>query len=226
MDTGVLAFASIFGLAAVFAVWNLAHRRSIAQQLEDRGFQKFEADPDVLERGWRTATGAGAPEELKIVDCRRRAAGRGYLYHFTVRESRSRRNGGDQDSDSLPVSYPAYLLDLRDASWVGRPAVTLHVLPPGSKLLRKLVAGAARMADERPLLEVGTHPWSESIVAAHGDVRGSLDEAMPAAMQEHLARAAGHGFFTIHIGGGKAAFAANAAHRDIDAQMTYLNSWI
>jgi hypothetical protein len=225
MDTGVFAFAGIFGLAAIFAVWNLAHRRSIARQLEDRGFHPCDADGEALERGWRTATGAGAPEELKIVDCHRRPAGRGYLYHFTVRE-RSRRNGGDHDSDSPGVSYPAYLLDLRDASWVGRPAVTLHVLPPGSKLLRKLVAGAVKLADERPLLAVGTHPWSESIVAAHGDVTGSLDEAMPAPMQEQVARAGTHGFFTIHIGGGKAAFAANEAHRDIDAQMTYLNSWI
>jgi hypothetical protein len=225
MDTGILAFAGIFGLAAVFAVWNLAHRRSIAQQLEDRGFHTCDADAQALERGWRTATGAGAPEELKIADCRRRAAGRGYLYHFTVRE-RSRRNGGDRDSDSPGASYPAYLLDLRDASWVGRPAVTLHVLPPGSKLLRKLVSAAAKLADERPLLTIGAHPWSESIVAAHGDVTGSLDDAMPAPMQEQVAKAGTHGFFTIHIGGGKAAFAANAAHRDIDVQMTYLNSWI
>lgn len=225
MEIGAYAFAGIFGLAAIVAVWNLAHRRSITQQLEDRGFHQCDADADALERGWRTATGAGAPEELKIVQCHRRAAGRGYLYHFTVRE-RSRRNGGGRDSDSPGASYPAYLLDLRDASWVGRPAVTLHVLPPGSKLLRKLVAGAAKLADERPLLTIGTHPWSESIVAAHGDVIGSLDDAMPAAMQEHLAKAGAHGFFTIHIGGGKAAFAANAAHRDIDAQMTYLTSWI
>jgi hypothetical protein len=225
MEIGAYAFAGIFGLAAIVAVWNLAYRRSIAQQLEDRGFHTCDADADALERGWRTATGAGGPEELKIVDCRRRAAGRGYLYHFTVREQ-SRRNGGDRDSDSLGASYPAYLLDLRDASWVGKPAVTLHVLPPGSKLLRKLVAGAAKLADQRPLLPIGVHPWSESIVAAHGDVTGSLDEAMPAAMQEHLAKAGAHGFFTIHIGGGKAAFAANPAHRDIDTQMTYLNSWI
>ena len=217
MDTGVFAFAGIFGLAAIVAVWNIAHRRSIAHQLEDRGFQPCDAEAEALERGWRTATGAGAPEELKIVDCRRRPAGRGYLYHFTVRESRSRRNGGDRDSDNL--------LDLRDASWVGKPAVTLHVLPPGSKLLRKLVAGAARTADQRPLLPIGTHPWSESIVAAHGDVTGTLDEAMPATMQEHLAKAGPQGFFTIHIGGGKAAFATNPAHRDIDAQMTYLSSW-
>ena len=221
MEIGAYAFAGIFGLAAIFAVWNLALRRSIAQQLEDRGFHQCDADAEALERGWRTATGAGAPEELKIVDCRRRAAGRGYLYHFTVRE-RSRRS----DSHSPGASYPAYLFDLRDASWVGRPAVTLHVLPPGSKLLRKLVAGTAKLADERPLLDVGAHPWSESIVAAHGDVTGSLDDAMPAAMQERLARAGAHGFFIIHVGGGKASFATIPAHRDIDAQMTYLNSWI
>lgn len=225
METGVYAVAGVFGLAAIVAVWNLAHRQSIAQQLEDRGFHTCDADADALERGWRTATGAGAPEELKIVNCQRRPAGRGYLYHFTVRE-RSRRTGGDRDTDSPGASYPAYLLDLRDASWVGKPAVTLHVLPPGSKLLRKFVAGAARLADERPRLAIGAHPWSEAIVAAHGDVTGSLDEAMPAAMQERLAKAGAHGFFTIHIGGGKAAFAANPAHRDVDVQMTYLNSWI
>jgi hypothetical protein len=223
MEIGVLAFAGMFGLAAVFAVWNLAHRRSIARQLEDRGFHTCDSEAGLLERNWRTATGAGAPEELKIVNCRRRSAGRGYLYHFTVRE---RRNGGDSDSDSPGASYPAYLLDLRDASWVGKPAVTLHLLPSGSTWLRKLLVTAAKMADERPQLALGSHPWSTSIAAAHGDVTGTLDQAMPAAMQQQAAKAGEHGFFTIHIGGGKAAFSANPAHRDIDAQMAYLNTWI
>ncbi len=224
MDTGLFAFAAFFGLAAIFAVWNLANRRSVDQQLEQRGFVKCDADAALVARGWITATGAGAPAELKIVNCLRRSAGRGYLYHFTVRE-RSRPNGS-ADADGTAASYPAYLLDLRDASWVGKPAVTLHVLPPGSRLLRKLVASAASKLDERPLLPIGTHPWRDAIVAAHGDVRGSLDDAMPAPMQERLAKAGAHGFFTIHVGGGKAAFASNAAHRDVDAQMTYLNSWV
>lgn len=223
MEIGVVALAGMFGLAAVFAVWNLAHRRSIARQLEERGFHTCDADAAVLERSWRTATGAGAPEELRIVNCRRRPARRGYLYHFTVRE---RRNGADGDSDSPDVTYPAYLLDLRDASWVGKPAVTLHLLPPGSKWLRTLLVSAAKRADERPQLALGSHPWSASIAAAHGDVTGTLDQSMPATMQEQAAKAGEHGFFTVHIGGGKAAFSANPAHRDIDAQMAYLNSWV
>lgn len=225
METGLFAFAACLGLAASVAVWSLAHRRSIGQQLEQRGFVPCDADAGLVARGWITATGAGAPEELQIANCLRRPAGRGYLYHFTVRE-RSRRSGSSGDSDGAAASYPAYLLDLRDASWVGKPAVTLHVLPPGSRLLRKLVVRVASRLDERPLLPVGAHPWREAIVAAHGDVRGSLDEAMPAPMQERLAKAGAHGFFTIHVGGGKAAFASNAAHRDVDAQMTYLNSWV
>jgi hypothetical protein len=223
MDTGVFALAGIFGLAAVFAVWNVAFRQSIARQLESRGFEKCDDEAPALERAWRTATGAGAPEELKIVGCRRRPAGRGWLYHFTVRERSGR---GSHDSDSPGASYPAYLFDLRDPSWVGRSAVSLHVLPPGSKFMRRLLAGAVGLSDARPRLELGDHPWRETIVAAHGDVVGRLDDAMPEAMQDRLARAAAHGFFTIHVGGGKVALAANPAHRDVDAQTTYLNSWV
>jgi hypothetical protein len=92
--------------------------------------------------------------------------------------------------------------------------------------MRRLLAGAVGLSDARPRLELGDHPWRETIVAAHGDVVGRLDDAMPEAMQDRLARAAAHGFFTIHVGGGKVALAANPAHRDVDAQTTYLNSWV
>ena len=35
-----------------------------------------------------------------------------------------------------------------------------------------------------------------------------------------------HGFFIAHLGGGKAAFVALPNHRDVDAQMSYLNEWL
>ena len=49
---------------------------------------------------------------------------------------------------------------------------------------------------------------------------------MPTAVQEKLARAPAHGFFTIHLGNGKAAFAALSNHLDVDLQVAYLAEWV
>jgi len=62
-------------------------------------------------------------------------------------------------------------------------------------------------------------------VAAYGESSGKLDERMPAAVQEKLARAAAHGFFIVHLGGGKAGFAVLPNHRDVDRELAYLAEW-
>jgi hypothetical protein len=82
------------------------------------------------------------------------------------------------------------------------------------------------VGDSRPRLELGNYPWSATIVAAHGKTAGKLDDLVPQAVQEKLARAAAHGFFIIHLGNGKAAFAALENHRDVDVQLAYLEEWV
>lgn len=221
MNPGVLALVGIFALAAIFALWNFSHRRSIEQRLAAQGFETCDAEAPVLERVWRALAERDTSQELSLVHCRRR----GTLYHFTVRERPV--EGRTSDETANPgTSYPAYLFDVRDPDSLSRGAVTLYVLPPGSKVLRKLLAGVIDLAELRPSLEIGTHPWSASIVAAHGDTAGALDDVVPAAVQEKLARAAAHGFFITHLGNGKAAFAALENHRDVDVQIAYLSEWV
>lgn len=223
MEPGVLALLGIFALAAVFALWRFSHERSIERRLAARGFEPCDKEAGTLEAAWRTLTGLDASKELRLTDCRRRGAGRSMLHHFTVRERHP-----DRTTDETPntgTSYPAYLFDLRNPDSVSRGAVTLHVLPPGSKVLRKVLAGMIDLGDSRPRLEIGTYPWSDTIVAAHGNTARKLDELVPQAVQEKLARAAAHGFFIIHLGNGKAAFAALSNHRDVDVQLAYLEEW-
>jgi hypothetical protein len=221
MNPGVLALVGIFALAAVCALWKFSHGRSIERRLAAQGFETCDAEALSLERAWRALAGREASQELRLVHCRRR----GTLYHFTVRERPS--EGGTSDETANPgASYPAYLFDVRDPDSLSRGAVTLYVLPPGSKVVRKLLAGVIDIAESRPRLEVGSHPWSASIVAAHGNATGTLDDLVPAAVQEKLARAAAHGFFITHLGHGKAAFAALANHRDVDLQIAYLAEWV
>ena len=211
-------------LAAVFALRNITHGRSaIDRRLAALGFEPCEAEAPALERAWRALTGCDASQELQVVRCSGRIAGRGMMHHFTVREKTVR---GPTDTSNPAASYPAYLFDLRNAGSVARGAVTLHVLPPTSKITRKALAGAVDLNDSRPTLEIGTHPWSPSIVSARGKKGGKLDDFVPADVQEKLVRAAAHGFRIIHLGNGKAAFATVSNDRDVERQIAYLAEWL
>jgi hypothetical protein len=224
MEPGLLALFGVFALAALCALWRWRHGRAIDRRLAELGFEPCDAEAPSLEAAWRAVAARDGPRELRLLHCRRRPAGWGMLHRFTVRE----RPSPDRTSDDTPSpgsTYPAYLLDVRDPDSLCRGAVTLHVLPPGSKLVRKLLAGLIDLSSARPRIEVGAHPWSAWIVAAQGDAPGKLDERMPAAVQEKLARAAAHGFFIVHLGGGKAAFAVLPSHRDVDRELAYLAEW-
>ena len=221
MDPGVLALVGIFALGAIFALWNFSYRRSIERRLAAQGFERCETEAPSLEAAWRALTGLDGPAwELRLTQCRRRGA----LYHFTVRERPTERTSDDTANPGS--SSPAYLFDVRDPDSLSRGAVTLHVLPAGSKVLRTLLAGVTDLGASRPRLDVGVHSWSPSIVAAHGEAGGTLDDVVPAGVQEKLARAAAHGFFILHLGKGKAAFVALPNHRDVDLQLAYLAEWL
>ena len=217
----MLALVGIFLLAAVCALWTFTNGRSLERRLAALGFEPCDAEAPSLEVAWRALTGLDASWELRLVHCRRR----GTLYHFTVRELSDR--GTNANGTASPgSSCPAYLFDLRDPDSVSGGAVTLHVLPPRSKAMRSLLAGVIDVGETRPRLEIGTHSWSAPIIAAHGSTAGALDDLVPAAVQEKVARAADHGFFIAHLGNGKAAFAALPTHRDVDRQVAYLSEWV
>ena len=224
MDPGMLALVGIFALAIVCALWNASYRRSIERRLAAQGFEPCDADAPQLEAAWRAVTGLNGSMELRLARCLRRAQGRGMVHHFTVRERPEEST--DTERSNPGASYPAYLFDLPDSERISRGPVTLHVLSSGSQVLRKMLAGVIRLSESRPRLDVGAHPWSAAIVTAHGGTGGTLDDVVPAAVQEKLARAAAHGFFILHIGGGKAAFAALPNHRNVDSQLGYLAEWV
>jgi hypothetical protein len=224
MNPGVLALVAVFALAVVCALWNVSHRRSIERRLAAQGFEPCDADAPQLEAAWRSVTGLNGSHELRLVRCLRRAQGGGMLHHFTVRERPEEST--DTERANPGASYPAYMFDLPDPERVSRGPVTLHVLPSGSQVLRTMLAGTISLSASRPRLDVGSHLWSASIVTAHGGTGGRLDDLVPAAVQEKLARAAAHGFLILHIGSGKAAFAALPNHRDVDLQLGYLSEWL
>lgn len=227
MELFILVLSGSFALAAVAALWIFSHGRTASERrLAALGFEPCDSDAPALERVWRALTGCEASQELHVDHCKGRAVGWGMMHHFTVRQRPARERNGDGSSQP-GASYPAYLLDLRNAGWASRGAVTLHVLPPASKVTRKALNGVINLGESRwPTLEVGDHPWSASIIAAHGDTGGRLDDLVPAAVQEKLVRAAAHGFFLIHVGNGKAAFATLSDHRDVEQQIDYLSEWL
>jgi hypothetical protein len=221
MDPGWIALAGIFALAAVCALWNFSHGRSIERRLAAQGFEPCDAEAPAIEATWRALTASNASEvELRVIRCRRR----GGLYHFTVRERSAHQRASD-DTANPGSSHPAYLLDAREPESLSRGAVTLCVLPPGRPLMRKLIAGMMAFCESWPRLDVGAHPWSAAIVAAHGETGGTLDDVVPAGVQEKIARAQAHGFFQVHLAKGKAAFVALPNHLDVDRQLAYLAEW-
>ena len=224
MDSGVLVLLGVSALAAVGVLWTLSHRRSVIERrLEALGFEPCDGDAPALERAWRALTGYEA-EELHVDHCRGRIAGWGMMHHFIVREPADQEP--TDNTSHAGVSYPAYLFDLRDAGTVSRGAVTLHVQPPEPKATRNGSAGPIRFGDSRRSLEVGTHPWSASIISAHGKAAGKLDDVVPLEVQEKLVRAAEHGFDVIHLGNGKAAFATLSNDADVESQIAYLSEWL
>jgi len=219
----VLALIGVFALAALCALWRGRQLRALERRLAALGFEPCDAEAPALEAVWRALARCDADAEVRVARCRRRAAGWGMLHRFTVRERPPAR--GSDETPHPGGSTAVWLLDVRDPDSLCRGRVSVHVLPPGSRVARKLLAGVLELGERSPRLEVAAHAWSESIVAAFGDAPGKLDEVMAPAVQEKLARAADHGFFIVHLGGGKAAFVALPDPRELDRQLAYLAEW-
>lgn len=225
MDTGVLALVAIFALAAACALWNALHRRGIERRLLALGFEPCPADAPQIERAWQALArvhGAHVDHEIAISRCLRRAAGWGLIHRFEVSE---KALGHETDEPRVGARFPAYLLDLRDPGSIARGPVTLYLLPAGNRLARALIEKTIELDPPGRKLELGRHPGAASILAAYGSTEGKLDDLVPAAAQERLARAAAHGFLSVHLADGKAGFEVLSSHRDVDAELAYLAEW-
>lgn len=226
MSTGTFVLIGVFVLAAGCMLWNWLRQRSIDTRLAALGFEPCEAEAPALLGAWRelAAAGGGAREgELRVGACLRRPAGWGMLHRFQVNEGKP---GPDHGEPRVGANYAAYLIDLRDPETLCRRPVTLFVLPPGSSVLRGLVRKVIEIDPPGRPLEIGEHPFARSILAAFGASEGKLDDCVPLAVQEKLARAAEHGFFQLHLGSGKAGFAVLPGHKDVDAELRYLGEWV
>jgi hypothetical protein len=163
----VLALLGIFALAAVFAPWNFAHRRSIERRLAAQGFEPCDEEAPSLERAWRALAGSDASQELRLVHCRRRASGRGMLHHFTVRERPARERERRTDETTSPgASYPAYLFDVRDADSLSRGAVTLPDIL-GVGVASSAMAQGDGPQRGTPVLPTNRLVTNESVVVTH-----------------------------------------------------------
>jgi hypothetical protein len=224
MDPGVLALIGVFALAAACALWNHLRGRSIERRLLTQGFEPCATEAPALLRAWRdlALVPPGPDDELAVGRCLRRAAGFGMLYHAQVSEG---RRGPDHGDPRVGARFAVYLLDLRDAERQVHRPVTLFVLPPGPAVLQGLLRRTIELHPPGHPLELGPHPFLRTVLAAYGESSGKLDDHLPLASQEKLARAAEHGFFEIRLSGGKAGFAVLPGHKDVDAELRYLAEW-
>lgn len=226
MEAGIVALAAVFALGALSFVWNARLRRGATRRLAALGFEPCDSEQPALQIAWRALVGAtGRPRDLRVTSCTRRAAAWGMLHHFDVSDE-THANDASQDRVHVGTAYSAYLLDLRDPATVHRGPVTLYVLPPGAAVMRALIRGVIAADAPGARLETSDQPWTRSILAAYGVTPGKLDDVVPPAIQEKLARAADHGFLRIHLADGKAGFEVLPARRNVDAEWTYLSEWV
>lgn len=219
MSTGLLVVIGVFALAVLSAGSRVLHRRGLERRLRAAGFEPCDSDAPTLAHAWRSFGGAG---EVHVGRCLRRAAGFGLLHRFEVNEGPKER---PHDEPAPGARFPAYLLDVRGFDALARGPVTLHLLPPGNALARALIERTIALSPPGVPLELARHPGTESILCAHGDGPGKLDDRMAAAVQQRLARAAAAGFMRVQLAAGKAGFAVLPGHRDVDAELAYLAEW-
>jgi hypothetical protein len=131
-----------------------------------------------------------------------------------------------REGASVGASFSVYLLDLREPASVHRAPVALWLMKPGARVLRALIRRVIELDPPGAPLEVGPRPWAEAILGAYGATPGKLDEAVPAAAQEKIARVAEHGFFQVRLAGGKAAFGVLPGRRDVEREWACLAEWV
>ena len=225
MSTGVWVLLGIFAIAGLFAAWNATLRRSVRRRLESLGFRACDGETSGLTQAWQALVrSTGARRDMRLSSCLERASGSGRLHHVDVQDLTHRDDR--EDRVNVGANWSAYLFDLRDARSVHASSVVLYVAQSGSGLLRTWLRRLLDIDPPGAALEVGAHPWASRFVGAYGAHPGRLDELVPPAVQERLARAADHGFFVIHHALGKAAVSVRPGRRDVDREWAYLSEWV
>jgi hypothetical protein len=222
--TGALVLGGIFAMAAIFALWNGWLRKNVTQRLVALGFAPCSGEERSLAVAWRAlAAACGTQTDVRITSPVRRAAGWGLIHHFDVHEATQR--DADPDRGRVDPSWPAYLLDLRDAPSIHTAPVVLYVAKSDSPLFREGVRRLIGLSEQGAELEREAHPWAPHVIAAYGAAPGKLDAVVPPAVQEKLALAADHGFFSVLLARGKAAFCVLPGARNVDREWAYLSQW-
>jgi hypothetical protein len=226
MDPGMLAFGAIFAVAA-FLLWrSFARGREKAARLLEAGFAACDDEAPALARMLGEVAGGHPPapkRSYEIGRCFKRAAGWGMLYHCAVVD---RTNIGNRhDDDATGGRFDLFLIDLPDAERVARAPLSVVLAPGSSRMLNGLLGALAKADPHGVPLELPAGPRAGLFVAAFSDAPGKLDERLPEATQERLARAVDAGFFAAHFGAGKLALEGFPDWRGIERQLAYAAEW-
>jgi hypothetical protein len=224
MDTGVVVLGGVFALAVLVMVWNASRRRALRQQLEREGFVPCEEETDRIRQAFAAVAGGhgATPRRYEVAHCYKKPGGRGMAYRFAVADV----TNADAERAPLGGRFEAYLIDLHDADRVARRPISLFFAPQGPGVLRTLLQKLVTADPHGVALEVPRSPSTASVLAAFGAQAGTLDDALPAATRDRLLRAAEHGFFGAHFGGGKAALLALPDRQDVQRQWHYVVEWM
>lgn len=226
MDTGVLVLAGVFAAAVLLMVLNGRHRRGVERELLRGGFVACEEEARALEDVFTTLAGGhgDAPRRRYVVArCFRRPTGRSTVYRFRVLDQTHADDHPDRNT--VGASFDAFLLDLPNGGEITRGPVSLMLLPTGPSVLRGVMAqiAAASPLGAPLILPNGSRPIA--ILAAWGETSRPLDEVVPQATQDRLARGADTGVLFAHFHGARAAFTVNPHRRLLERQWSWIAEW-
>jgi hypothetical protein len=223
--TGASVLTWIFALAALFALWNWRLRASATRRLLALGFETCPGEEAALAATLSALCAAtGTRMQVRVTSALRRTAGAGALHHFDVHDE-TPRDTAHSDRGHVSPSWPAYLLDLRDASTLHRAPVAIHLAKSDSRVFREVLRNLISLSERGAELERSPHAWSANVIAAYGAVPAKIDDVVPPALQEKIVRAAEHGFDAVHLANGKAAFCVLPGKRDVEREWAYLSQW-
>jgi hypothetical protein len=229
MDPGILALAGVFGLGLALLGWSMARTRATARKLVEAGFTPCDAEAPALTLALTDVMGGHAPAPRRIHQvgrCFKRPGGWGHVYHLGVVDRTHAADAHTRgDHAATGGRFDLYLIDLADPERVASGPVSVFFAPraprPLQLLLEKLVESDPRGVP----LEIEKSARTQSFIAAFGAAPGKLDERLPAATQERLARAAALGFLSAHFAAGKLALAAAPDRPDVQQQLAYVGEW-
>lgn len=228
MDVGMLAFAAIFGAAALLLGWSFARSRAVAKRLLAAGFVACDDEAPLLLRMLGEVAGGHPPaarRAYRVGRCFKRPGGWGMLYRLGVVDETNVDTGADSETQNLGGRFDVYLLDLPDPERIHRGPVSVYLAPSAPGVLQRLLAALVKSDPIGVPLELGETPAARAFLAAFADRPGKLDERLPAATQERLAKAVDQGWFAAHFGAGKLALVVQPDRPDLDRQLAYVAEW-